>query len=64
MANLIAETQQFKQLCIIATCKTPQNRNIGTSALNPGAVFLRFFPVAFLHFLTPEGGSNPAGPAL
>ncbi len=27
----------------------------GSSALNPGAVFLRFFTVAFLLFLTPAG---------
>ena len=30
----------------------------------PGAVFLRFFTVAFLLFLTPAGGSNPAGQSL
>ena len=36
----------------------------GSSALNPGAVFLRFFRVAFLLFLTPAVGSNPAGPTF
>ncbi len=35
---------------------------LGSSALNPGAVFLRFFTVAFLLFLTLQGQlSNPAG---
>ena len=36
----------------------------GSSALNPGAVFLCFFTIAFLLFLTPVGGSNPAGPTF
>ncbi len=35
----------------------------GSSALNPGAVFL-FFTVAFLLFLNPVGGSNPVGPTF
>ena len=33
--------------------------SFGSSALNPGAVFHRFFTVAFLLFLAPAGGSNP-----
>ena len=32
--------------------------------LNPGAVFLRFVTKAFLLFLAPAGGSNPAGQSL
>ena len=40
------------------------NEKWGSSALNPGAVFLRFFTAAFLLFLTPAGGSNPAGQSL
>ena len=36
----------------------------GSSALNPVAVFLRFFTVSFLLFLTPAGGSNPTGPTF
>ena len=36
-------------------------RKNGSSALNPGAVFLRFFTVFFLLFLTSARGSNPAG---
>ncbi len=40
------------------------NTLFGSSALNPGAVFLRFFTVAFLLFLTPAGGSKPAGPTF
>ena len=34
---------------------------LGSSAINPGAVFLRFFTIAFLLFLTPAGGSNATG---
>ena len=34
----------------------------GSGVLNPGAVFLRFVTVAFLLFLAPVGGPNPAGP--
>ena len=34
---------------------------VGSSALNPGAVFPCFFTEAFLLFLAPAGGSNPAG---
>ncbi len=44
---------------------------LGSSALNPGAVFLRFFTVAFLLFLTTAEAltlwgqlSNPAGQSL
>ncbi len=37
----------------------------GTSALNPGAGFIRFFfTEAFLLFLAPAGGSNPAEQSL
>ncbi len=35
---------------------------MGSSVLNPGAMFLRFITEAFLLFLAPAGGSNPAGP--
>ena len=45
----------------------PPNNNKkvqGSSALNPGAVFFRFFTVAFLLFLTHAGGSYPAGPTF
>ncbi len=34
---------------------------LGSSALIPGAVFLRFFTVAFLPFLTPVRGPSPSG---
>jgi len=34
---------------------------MGSSALNPGAMFLRFFTEVFLLFLAKAGGSNPAG---
>ena len=37
------------------------DRYLGSGALNPGAVFLRFFTLAFLLFLTTAGGSNPSG---
>ncbi len=37
---------------------------IGSGRIHPWAVFLRFFIVAFLHFLTPAGGSNLAGQSL
>ena len=46
-------------------------KNLGSSALNPGAEFLRFFTEAFLLFLAPAGAltlrgqlSNPAGQSL
>ena len=49
----------------------PSWKYFGSSALNPGAVFLRFFTVAFLLFRTPAGAltlrgqlSNPAGQSL
>ena len=35
---------------------------MGSSVLNLGAGFLRFFTEAFLLFLAPAGDSNPAGP--
>ena len=38
---------------IVSSCSC-----LGSSALNPGAVFLRFFTVAFLLFLTPAGGAT------
>ncbi len=40
------------------------NQKSGSSALNPGDVFLRFFTEPFFLFLAPtggEGGSNPTG---
>ena len=36
--------------------------NYGSGVLNPGAVFLRFVTEAFLLFLAPARGPNPAGP--
>ena len=41
---------------------TAINYTLGSSRINPGAVFLRIFTVAFLLFLAPKGGSNTARP--
>ena len=38
-----------------------QSRILGSGVLNPGAVFLRFVTEAFLLFLAPARGPNPAG---
>ena len=38
--------------------------NFGSGVLNPGIVFLRFVTEAFLLFLAPAGGPNPAGQSL
>ena len=35
------------------TCVLRLTRNIGSSPINPGAVFLRIFTVSFLLFLAP-----------
>ncbi len=38
------------------------DKDFGSGVLNPGIVFLRFVREAFLLFLAPAGGPNPAGP--
>ncbi len=58
LIRYILDYNHVKQMFLI-NCK----KN-GSCALNPGAVFLRFFTVAFLLFLAPAGGSNSAGQSL
>ncbi len=54
LCELRIKTSRVRQLKIVRQL----------SALNPGAVFLRFFTVAFVLFLTPLGGSNPEWPTF
>ncbi len=64
VCKLLSFTYRKFYLWLLCQMCAIDNKSMGSSALNPGAVFLRFFTVAFLLFLTPQGGSNSAGPTF
>ena len=59
-AYIISQTLQLLVLIIrfIKTQDRDSSKILGSSWINQGAIFLRFFRVTFLLFLAPAGGTN------